>query len=66
MANRKTQKKREREKVKKAEKLRLIKMEGAGDLGYGRAQYRVSGGAPVPSGGSIGEQECIFSAPKWN
>lgn len=61
MANRRTQKKRERETRLKAEK-RLaslssvsIKMEGAESDGHGGTYDRVSRGTTSPSGGASGE-----------
>lgn len=68
MANRKTQKKREREALKKAKRQSFfdyyysnqdpsskIKMEGDDSDGNRATQHRVSRGAPIPSGESTGE-----------
>lgn len=59
MANRKTQKKREREASKKAlclsSKLTKIKMEGADTNSDSDQQHRVSGGTSVSSGRTDGE-----------
>lgn len=63
MANRKTQKKREREAAKKLKPksyfdyafgVETIKMEGDDSFGDGDTQHRVSGGASIPSGESSG------------
>lgn len=68
MANRKTQKKREREALKKAKRQSFfdyyysnqdtsskIKMEGDDSDGNRTTQYRVPGGASIPSGEFAGE-----------
>lgn len=68
MANRKTQKKREREALKKTKRQSFfdyyypnqntsskIKMEGDDSDGNRATQHRIPGGASVPSGESTGE-----------
>lgn len=64
MANRKTQKKREREKLRKSNNFfdykfglyqNEIKMEGDDSNGGTETRARVSGGASIPSGESFGD-----------